>query len=530
MTKNYIAITIGPIVKTLMKAKKTRELWAASYIFSFMMKQLVLLIEGKNGELPDEIQRKFLIPFLNDKSIFESHYGAGLFPDRLIFEAKEGDFDRLPQLIKSVNALVSETISGKTGGSVSDIENYVSQYFKIYAIQKQLDENINPIIEFSKDLSVIELQNSFVTKEVSDYLKSFFDRVNGSLLFKDGFKNQAEIKGFPTLIEISLAEFFGKMDLVRKIKAETIIKRALDAEKRDNKKKINEEDAIYKSLKNEEPFKGNLYNYHKYVAIIQADGDSFGKTIQQIFEKDKADGIVDFHKRMLEFNFAAIDKIVEYGGKPIYLGGDDLLFFAPVAIANQSVFDLISELDKVFAKAMTGLPKIPTLSYGISITYHKFPMYEALKEAYRLLDEKAKKDFGDAKNAVSFNLMKHSRTGYVASFNKAKDKNGNNLYTKFTDLITAFRRNDKLFSSLVFTLRKQKDILDLIGSDEIKMENYFDNTFNETIHDTHRKDINSLRDFVHNIYASGLYDKAMETALSALRFIKFLTEKDNEND
>ncbi len=37
----YIALTIGPIYKTLSSAKKTRELWGGSYIFSYIMKQII---------------------------------------------------------------------------------------------------------------------------------------------------------------------------------------------------------------------------------------------------------------------------------------------------------------------------------------------------------------------------------------------------------------------------------------------------------------------------------------------------------
>ena len=53
--KTYIAITIGPVVRTLMLTKKTRELWAASYLFSWIMKQLA-------SELRKDPQRVFIMP------------------------------------------------------------------------------------------------------------------------------------------------------------------------------------------------------------------------------------------------------------------------------------------------------------------------------------------------------------------------------------------------------------------------------------------------------------------------------------
>ena len=37
----YIALTIGPIYKTLKNAKKPKELFARSYIFSYIMKNII---------------------------------------------------------------------------------------------------------------------------------------------------------------------------------------------------------------------------------------------------------------------------------------------------------------------------------------------------------------------------------------------------------------------------------------------------------------------------------------------------------
>jgi len=33
---NYLALTIGPIYKTLSNAKKPKELWSGSYVFSYI--------------------------------------------------------------------------------------------------------------------------------------------------------------------------------------------------------------------------------------------------------------------------------------------------------------------------------------------------------------------------------------------------------------------------------------------------------------------------------------------------------------
>lgn len=69
----YTGITIGPIVSTIQMARRPRELWAASYLFSHLMKCIMKSIP----------QREDIIsPFYNEDMIDEK-LGVGLYPDRL---------------------------------------------------------------------------------------------------------------------------------------------------------------------------------------------------------------------------------------------------------------------------------------------------------------------------------------------------------------------------------------------------------------------------------------------------------------
>jgi hypothetical protein len=55
---SYTALTIGPIYKTLKNAKKTREIWGASYFFSFVIKEIVKELVGKVT---------FITPYVKDE-------------------------------------------------------------------------------------------------------------------------------------------------------------------------------------------------------------------------------------------------------------------------------------------------------------------------------------------------------------------------------------------------------------------------------------------------------------------------------
>jgi CRISPR-associated protein Cmr2 len=72
---NYLALTIGPIVETLSESKKTKELFAGSYLFSYIMKNILKKLNSNGYNL--------IVPYHKDiKNIF----------DQKIEEAKKAKF------------------------------------------------------------------------------------------------------------------------------------------------------------------------------------------------------------------------------------------------------------------------------------------------------------------------------------------------------------------------------------------------------------------------------------------------------
>ncbi len=213
MPHTYLAVTIGPIIKTLMKARSTREVWAASYLISYLMKQLVLSFRNSHT---------FISPLAKENDLFEPHEGAGLFPDRLIFKRKnENDF---AALTKRIDEVVGELVNGKEEqpGIIIDIKNqlkvdyyttpkgegrirtwdidgidsailmYFQQYLKIYALEIELEEGQNVRKEIDHYLNILELQTPLPAPESVDYvaalLRGIYGRRSvGSLLLEDGF-------------------------------------------------------------------------------------------------------------------------------------------------------------------------------------------------------------------------------------------------------------------------------------------------------------------------------------------------------
>ncbi|HIY37155.1 MAG TPA: hypothetical protein H9972_10635, partial [Candidatus Paraprevotella stercorigallinarum] len=77
-TKRYIGISLGPIIRILGYAKSTRSIWASSYLFAYIGKQIA-------GKYFFEQGNRFLKPWIT-KEMFYLNDGVGRFPDQYIFE------------------------------------------------------------------------------------------------------------------------------------------------------------------------------------------------------------------------------------------------------------------------------------------------------------------------------------------------------------------------------------------------------------------------------------------------------------
>lgn len=463
----YIALTIGPIYKTLSNAKKTRELWGGSYLFSYIMKQIILEFK----------EREFIVPYIKDEGIFNAGNEVGLFHDRFIFEAQEGDKEALYLVVDEVLISLSEDIK-------IDFE-FLKSYLQINIVEKELKEGANPILELTPYLDMAEL---FLT--VSQYQENPLAKVlkgNNSFLTKDAF---GEKKSFPSLSLIALHDM---------LKEKPEIKALLN---------YDEEESVYENRDYD------FRNYHKYYAIVHADGDSMGKVVESLKSKEDFQG---FSKKLFDYCSASHDIIKSYGGETIFAGGDDLLFFAPVVSGENSIFSLCDEISQDFDKRFEGTDA--TLSFGISIQYHKFPLYEALEKSRTLLFGKAK---SGEKNNIAFSVTKHSGQTFGSVIHKGHKELYEN-FKLFSSNIFGGEGIDNFLHSLHHKIESNKVVLAEISSSKSKLQNFFDNYFNKEVHDElYREFFEQLVDFMVEAYKHEDKEKALDVIYSTLRFIKFV--------
>jgi len=303
---NYIALTIGPIYKTLKNAKKTRELWGGSYFFSYVVKSIIKkLLE--NGIKEDD----FITPYVS-KDKLELKEGVGLFHDRIIFKTNTLDKEGFENIVDEVLQSISKTSKNRLD------YDFLKNYLQINIVCLKNDSIKNPIKDISPYLDTKELffiaQNDSSNK-LLDFIKN---RLSGSFLTKDAFKNK---NSFESLPEIALAEISNEVDLKSLLKDDEL--------------------EIYKNSIIKEKIKDKPYL--KYIAIVQADGDNFSKVIEKIGSDSKK--LREFSKTLFDFCIRANNIVKSFGGRMVYAGGDDLLFFAPIA-NKKVIFHILKEIEQ----------------------------------------------------------------------------------------------------------------------------------------------------------------------------------------
>ena len=501
----YIGLTIGPIYKTLQHAKKTRELWAGSYIFSYIMKRLIQQLKG----------RQFVIPYVDNSDpefteLLNGRMPVGIFHDRMIFKAEDGDFERL----KGIKDRVLKEIAGGIAASIDKdqpaVEHYIKGYFRLYFCETEIPGDYKTVNkEINSRLDSLELQQGFIREEDTNIIEAFLKKVNKGFLVREAFGNGfSRFKSIPEIATSSLGlrdrdpnKYGGIFD-------------PYETTDRDEDPDYD----IYRDIEDE--FGMDTMQHHRYIAIVHADGDSMRGTISALADNDD---FQKFSRALFEFDLEADKEIRDFGGETIFAGGDDLLFFAPVIGRDQkNIFDLLDGIDRIFHSRFQPVDSRPTISFGLSISYYKFPLYEALSISRDLLEKKAKTG---NKNAIAFRVLKHSGQYFEAVIER-----GTGEYCDFIKLVQQkgpAGDGAKFLASVIYTLFSQDMVLRQIGADKTRLRNFFDNTFNEAIHRRNKGQLDHIQELVWSVFNSTRYmngDERGRTIYSALRFNKFMRE------
>ena len=410
---NYTAITIGPVYDTMKLTSKPAGLWAASYLFSDLSREICEAV-GAGGAgatiitpVTDEIA--------GDDELSRND-GVGLFPDHIIFELGS---TRLTAGSEKLGAIFKIALKNVADRYEID-KNWLLQYLQIHAVD--IPDSKKPISDSGVPLAASELEYTFPVNETRNYLLAFFE--NKQKDSNESISNRVKkIARFNIGLNKKRWTLLDESNNIRDM--ESIAGNGI---------MINDRISVDKWREKPDSNKPQLKKF-SYYAIIKADGDNFGKLIKECEKEDK---LHDFSLACWSYSKKAAKIVSDYGGVVIYAGGDDLLCITPLDNeGGQTVFDLVLSVRKKFDEVFQQfkpLGVMPTLSFGVAIRFYKYPLYESFNEAHELLSKKAKDNkFG--KDAIAVSLQKHSGQSVELVFQRY---NSNPVYDILLKLLSLY--------------------------------------------------------------------------------------------
>lgn len=509
-------ITIGPIVDTLSMVSKPAGLWGASYLFSYLAEQLCLeILKGESHSMGVEAE-DFVEPVVRlengglhiaykdgdqekNGAVIMKDAGVGLLHDRIIWKINndksvEENIQEMQSLIAKAKDNTIFAIFGqqdKAGQNEARIREYFQQYLQIKGICVEVDEGQNPLLAISDYLDAVELKKTLGSREERNYVLEYLDNQK--------IKN---VSYFPRTGSFSLAE--------------------KDSE---GSYRIRDLESICKMGR-----KG--FKTDRYFAIVQADGDNMGKTIAKM---ETMEEIRKFSMFCIKAALTAYEKVKKYGGYMIYAGGDDLLFLAPLVgkDKNETLIPLLQELSQNFKNLVKeelgslNLDKEPTLSFGVSIQYYKYPLYEAFAESRYRLFGVAKQE--KEKDAISLKVQKHSGQSLQLLLKSVS----NSPYTEVLNEFFHMKVENEIMNSVYtqFRLYKQNLIVAYGRDDVLHLEALMKNLFDNAGQKAATEYLNKTLKLAKAFYNDATYDtpeEKVENFLAFLKLVQFYFEKGEE--
>lgn len=518
---NYIGITIGPIVETMSFTSTPAGLWFSSYFYSTVTRDLCRELQ----------KRSYSILTLPEAYKVEEHLsddGVGTYHDRIYYIVE----DKIKEEIaKELKTEIIESVVGKKACELAEgfdgyadqnsLQKYLKNILQIhYVIFKETEISDEGIAKTLADaLDALELSQKVEPELSNSYLRKF---VRGNEKGSNSY-----IKKYRPFIDAVITNRFSLASDIDKIKDLISIASTGQASNESA-------NAIRKLAKTE-----------RYFAIVQADGDNMGKLLRGTGKNKTEQGkqMQKFSELCMQYTTESSKMIKEYGGVLIYAGGDDLLFLAPVRGKNNTtIWSLCKQIglrfQEIFQESgMITKETLPSISFGVSVNYYKFPLFEAFQDARMLLFGEAK-NFGEKNNiAVKVNKSSGQTAGFVSclGIKEYDDK----VYDEFLELITEFydldKGTDQLMRSILYTIENQKELFSIAATKEAMIRNLFDNVFDnpeQSFSEEYRSRLSRFMVSVEKAYRKKKIkslgpkdDTSIDTLTSALRIAKFLVEE-----
>lgn len=581
MSRYLFIFTIGPVQSFIGQARKTQDLYAGSFLLSYIIDSAMKELENKVNNC------EFIFPHKDIKSK----------PNRFIAEIESDDVEKVG---KELKCFVTDILESICAGILGDLNlnppgpndfnaqirdffqvnwvalplkrgNYVGDYQELESLLGSI-KNVRTFKQLNNGNGEIGCKCSLCgERNVLFYRNKKRAYVNGCAIsldaqpsmymndreglcaicfakrFADKYQddNYKYNKNYPSTVKIALMDLLAKSDIHLLEEYRNIFGNGFDEElyyrdnltkqyfKKNNYPMDRLEDAKAYLKKVSEKAIENKVEFSKYYAILMLDGDSMGKWLFGEFLENKTE-LKEFHKQLskkLGDYAGSAEKIIQNPkGKIVYSGGDDVLAF----INLNQLLPTMEKLRIEFGEFTNLKCKIKpdkkfSASCGVAIAHYKMPMAEVLKWA-RKMEHEAKSMALD-KDAFAISVLK--RTGGISK-TMFKWQYGNLSVIKILEKLIESLKND--FSN-TFILSLGLEFARLMDSDgkygnktlvkaEIKRlvgrSCMIRKNQNETIDDLQERKTNAINELSENLSTLYINSKSLDNFLSALSITEFI--------
>ena len=485
--KQYVAVTIGPIFETISLVSTPAALWVSSYMFSCITKTICELLLS-NGVQEEDI----ITPYYSqtDTKLLNKKDGVGLFHDHIIFDGENFD-------IKDFNKIKDAALQKIATDFLLDFE-YLKTYVQIAAVKYEAE---NPIFGCENMLNSRELEKPFVAKDDEQPLLKKLFAGEGSA--NEWIKYIAEKLGIFEKWQLTAGKNIKDLNMI-----------------------VNPIPGVKAKMKK-----------HCYYAIVRSDGDNMSKIISSLNGDEQ---FRDFSKTCLAYCSAIAEEVASFGGVTIYAGGDDLLAILPCENKDgKTPFEFVESANAIFDGFFQSYNKPTSLSFGISICYKKFPLYEALDDSAFLLFGVAKDK--NHKNCSVIHLQKHAgqSEGLLVPNEALNEFLGlKNTIIKANQDARKQEEEERIIVSALHKLSLFEHLLNAADDNREAIFTLFKNIFDSGEQQTDFLH-NKLPEFYHKLKTelkiramtdNGVENNPVKTITYILRTLKFFNEKAGDRE
>jgi len=436
MSEMLIKVQVGPVQEFIAQARSTRDMWAGSYLLSWLTAAAMKVFKDADGV-------EFIFPTLENQPLYEMFCGS---------PADEGLIPTLPNVFmvlvpeKDVKSLTENAEKGLRN-ELEKIADSCLAKMKSLGAEGKLDWEDR----WDKQVAAFPIFN-WQAVTVSDNWKNDVEKLGREFAARRNTRNFEQWQGISGTVKDVLSgkeeiignekfwdankDFwngagpYGAMNCIKRLMPEVYLEQKAGSRK-DFWKYMSTDSTRDIAAGNHDGTKGKDNNGEKkpvnpYMAVIAMDGDRMGVALQKI---DSREAHTQFSKTLAEFAEKSAAPIVkEHKGQLVYAGGDDVLAMCPADNAlnlAKALRDKFVELMRAYIDE-TDYEKLDA-SCGIAVGHYKFPLQRIVEEA-RKAEHRAKNKRGRAAFAVT--LLKHS--GEIVYWGAKWDSKALEVYEDFT--------------------------------------------------------------------------------------------------